>query len=215
MNRRTIGVGEHNEEHADATEKQHVVETGAPHGLLRAVRLFRAEVLPDQRRRGIAQSPRRQNDEDHDANRDRVARERRRSEDADDAHQADPARIARWQTAKFPSPKRAASRISTCEIERDLPPANANPLRTRAAAGKTGTARRCERPVNVASAAPVTPICGNGPSPKIRHGSSTRLMMFDTHSSRIAIAASPAPRKMALFRNSSMIAPLPPSAMRA
>ena len=41
-------------------------------------------------------------------------------------------------------------------------------------------------------------------------------MMFDTHSSRIAIAASPAPRKIALFKNSTTTAPLPPpSAIRA
>src|ERR1700722_3972905 len=71
------------------------------------------------------------------------------------------------------------------------------------------------RPVNAAPAAPVTPIRGNGPQPKIRHGSSTRLMMFDTQSSRIAIAASPAPRKIALFKKSSMIAPPPPTAIRA
>src|SRR5882762_7548308 len=71
------------------------------------------------------------------------------------------------------------------------------------------------RPVNVAIAAPVTPSFGKGPQPKIRHGSRTRLMMFDTHSRRMAIAASPAPRNIALLRNSSMIAPLPPSAMRA
>jgi hypothetical protein len=40
-------------------------------------------------------------------------------------------------------------------------------------------------------------------------------MMFETHSKRMAMAASPAPRKMALFRNNIMMAPLPPSAMRA
>ena len=58
--------------------------------------------------------------------------------------------------------------------------------------------------------------CGKRPlSPKIRHGSSIRLMMFDTHSSRMAMAASPAPRKIALLRNSMTIAPQPPSAMRA
>ena len=39
--------------------------------------------------------------------------------------------------------------------------------------------------------------------------------MFDTHSSRIAIAASPAPRKIALLRNNMTIAPQPPNAIRA
>src|SRR5436305_3539654 len=67
------------------------------------------------------------------------------------------------------------------------------------------------RPVNVANAAPVTPRRGKGPKPKIRQGSSTRLMMFDTQSSRMAMAASPAPRKIALFRNSISTAPQPPS----
>ena len=70
------------------------------------------------------------------------------------------------------------------------------------------------RPVKVASAAPVTPIRGKGPQPKIRQGSSTRLMMFDTQSRRIAMAASPAPRKMALFRKSRSTAQLPPRQIR-
>src|SRR6266567_768669 len=63
------------------------------------------------------------------------------------------------------------------------------------------------RPVNVANAAPVTPRRGKGPKPKIRQGSSTRLMTFDTQSNRMAMAASPAPRKIALFRNSISTAP--------
>ena len=42
-----------------------------------------------------------------------------------------------------------------------------------------------------------------------------RLMMFDTHNRRMAIAASPAPRKMALLRNSRMMAPQPHRAIRA
>src|SRR5438132_11104512 len=66
------------------------------------------------------------------------------------------------------------------------------------------------RPVNVARAAPVTPSRGNGPRPKIRQGSRTRLMMFDVQSERMAIAASPAPRKMALLRNNIRMAPEPP-----
>ena len=40
-------------------------------------------------------------------------------------------------------------------------------------------------------------------------------MMFDTQNRRMAMAASPAPRKMALLRNSMTMAPQPPSAMRA
>jgi hypothetical protein len=53
------------------------------------------------------------------------------------------------------------------------------------------------------------------PEPKMRQGSRMRLMMFETQSRRMAMAASPAPRKMALLRNSMMMAPQPPSAMRA
>jgi len=56
---------------------------------------------------------------------------------------------------------------------------------------------------------------GERSQPKMRQGSRTRLMMLDTQSKRMAIAASPAPRKMALLRKSNMMAPLPPRAMRA
>ena len=59
--------------------------------------------------------------------------------------------------------------------------------------------------MTVPIAAPVTPSSGNGPRPKIRHGSSTTLTMFASQSERIATVASPAPRKTALIRNSSMI----------
>ena len=55
---------------------------------------------------------------------------------------------------------------------------------------------------------------GEGPRPKMRQGSRIRLRMFETHNRRMAMAASPAPRKMALLRNSSTTTPDPPSAMR-
>ena len=61
------------------------------------------------------------------------------------------------------------------------------------------------RPMIVATAAPVTPIAGIGPNPKISTGSSTRFSAFATHSTRIAISASPAPRNTAFSRNSIMI----------
>jgi hypothetical protein len=63
----------------------------------------------------------------------------------------------------------------------------------------------------VAMAAPSTPMAGTGPRPKIRIGSSTMLMPLATHSTRMALAASPAPRKIALITNSSRITTLPPS----
>ncbi len=71
------------------------------------------------------------------------------------------------------------------------------------------------RPKVVAIAAPVTPSRGNGPTPKIKHGPSTMLMLFASQSTRMAIAASPAPRKTALMRNSSRMTTLPPSITRA
>ena len=70
------------------------------------------------------------------------------------------------------------------------------------------------RPSVVAIAAPVTPSRGNGPTPKIRQGPSAMLMPFASHSTRIAIAASPAPRKIALMRKSIRMTTLPPSMMR-
>ena len=44
--------------------------------------------------------------------------------------------------------------------------------------------------------------------PKMRHGPSTMLTALANHSTRIAMAASPAARKMALIRNSSRTLPL-------
>ena len=67
------------------------------------------------------------------------------------------------------------------------------------------------RPIVVDTAAPVTPSLGNGPRPKMKHGSRIRLMRFDTHSTRIAIAASPAPRNTALFTYRRTTLMLPPS----
>ena len=67
----------------------------------------------------------------------------------------------------------------------------------------------------VAMAAPLTPSLGKGPSPKIRQGPSVMLMLFANQSTRIAIAASPAPRKIELMRNSRSTVPLMPSMTRA
>jgi hypothetical protein len=59
-------------------------------------------------------------------------------------------------------------------------------------------------------AAPVMPISGNGPRPKIRQGSRTRLTALASQSERMATVASPAPRKTALMRKSSRREALPP-----
>ena len=68
-----------------------------------------------------------------------------------------------------------------------------------------------ERPMTVAIAAPSTPSAGIGPNPKMRIGSSTMLRPLATHSTRIAAAASPAPRKIALHTKSNMMTMLLPS----
>ena len=70
-------------------------------------------------------------------------------------------------------------------------------------------------PVNVAHAAPVTPDHGNGPKPKIMQGSSARLMIFDTHNSRIAIAASPGAAEDRIVQEEQHYEPLPPSRILA
>ena len=66
----------------------------------------------------------------------------------------------------------------------------------------------------VATAAPVTPSSGNGPSPKMKHGPRTMFRKLPNHRTRIATAASPDPRKTALIRNNMTIVALPPSMVR-
>jgi len=82
--------GESDEEDADDAEKNHVVEAGAPDGFFRALGLLGAEILADERGGGVAQAPRWQNDKDKYADGDGVASKCGRTEDADDADQADP-----------------------------------------------------------------------------------------------------------------------------
>ena len=66
-------------------------------------------------------------------------------------------------------------------------------------------------PILVAIAAPSIPISGKGPYPKIKIGSKIILIPLASQRTRIAIAASPAPRKIALIINRSIITILPPS----
>ena len=70
------------------------------------------------------------------------------------------------------------------------------------------------RPIVVPTAAPVTPISGNGPTPKMKHGAKIILSPFASTKTRMAIAASPAPRKMALSRKMKSTTALPPSIIR-
>jgi hypothetical protein len=67
------------------------------------------------------------------------------------------------------------------------------------------------RPKVVATAAPMTPSSGKGPTPKMSMGARTMLMALASHSTRMEMAASPAPRKMALMRKSNSTLPMPPS----
>ncbi len=55
------------------------------------------------------------------------------------------------------------------------------------------------RPIVVATAAPVTPSRGTGPTPKMNTGPRTMLMPLASQSVRMVSAASPAPRKAALI----------------
>ena len=55
-------------------------------------------------------------------------------------------------------------------------------------------------PILVAIAAPSTPIAGIGPQPKMNMGSKIILIMFAIINAFIAMAALPAPLKMALIR---------------
>src|SRR2546425_3344462 len=58
-------------------------------------------------------------------------------------------------------------------------------------------------------AAPTMPSFGNGPIPNIKSGLRTILIELASQSTRIAIAASPAPRKIALIKKSKTIVELP------
>src|SRR2546429_209082 len=58
------------------------------------------------------------------------------------------------------------------------------------------------------------PSLGKGPRPKMKHGPSTMLSAFANHNTRMAIAASPAPRKIALIMNSMTTVALQPSMIR-
>ena len=69
-------------------------------------------------------------------------------------------------------------------------------------------------PMFVAMAAPSSPSFGNGPSPKIKQGPSRMLIQFASHNVRIAIAASPAPRKIALIMKSITTVTFPASITR-
>src|SRR5712664_4169164 len=73
-----------------ATEKDHVVNAGAPDGSFRALGLLGAKVLADERGGGVAEAPARKDGENKYANGDGIAGEGCGAEDADDADEANP-----------------------------------------------------------------------------------------------------------------------------
>jgi len=67
-----------------------------------------------------------------------------------------------------------------------------------------------DRPVVVAIAAPFNyPFSGIGPKPNIKIGSKIIFSPLAIHNARIAMEASPAPRKIALIKKSRIILILP------
>ena len=111
------GFGEEDEEDADAAEEKHVVKAGSPDGFFGAVGLLGAEILADKSGGGVAEAPRRQDDEDHDANGDGVTGECSCAENADDAHQADPA-VCAMANCRMPVSETRRSRQSTEKFRR-------------------------------------------------------------------------------------------------
>ena len=61
-----------------------------------------------------------------------------------------------------------------------------------------------------AISAPATPRRGKGPKPKMSNGSNTMLTKIENHRTRIAITASPAPRKTLLITKSIITTGLHP-----
>src|SRR5947207_2132396 len=121
-------LGKDDEKDADDAEKEHVVKAGAPHGSFRALRLLGAQVLANKGSGRVAQAPTRHQDEDEYANGDRIAGERCRAEDADDADEADPTgvRDGKLQDA---GQRDAQEAEQDAEVDMKLAAENADALR--------------------------------------------------------------------------------------
>src|SRR5713226_7378633 len=120
--------GENDEEDADGAEKDHVVKAGAPDGSFRALGLLGAKVLADQRGGGVAEAPARHQHEDEYANGDGVAREGCRTEDADDADEADPAGVGDGELQNA-GERDAQEAEQDAEVEMDLAAEDADAFR--------------------------------------------------------------------------------------
>ena len=195
-----IGNGEH-----------HVVPADAPHRSFGALGLLGAEVLPDQRRRGVGHAPGRHQREHHDADRDRRAGDRFAADAGQDPHQEDPRRhrhdhladAAQRSAHDVPHDRAVPAPAAKPTTRMCLPPRN----RIHSCIQHARCRGRCRWP----SPRLRCPSPETGRSRRSASGHSTMLRPLASHSTRIAMAASPAPRKIALMTNSSMITALPPS----
>src|SRR5260370_2088109 len=120
--------GEDDEEEANDAEKDHVVKAGAPDGSFGGLGLLGAEVLADEGGGGVAEAPARHEDEDENADGDGIAGQGGGTEDADDAHEADPTGMGdnKLQDAGERDAKEAKQ---DAEVETDLAAKNADTLR--------------------------------------------------------------------------------------
>src|SRR6266850_5924520 len=123
------GLGEDDEEEADEPEKDHVVQTGAPDGSLGTLGLLGAEVLSDEGGGGVAESPTGQNNENDDADGDRIAGESCGAEDADDADEADPTGVRDGELENA-GERNAQQAPEDAKVETDLAAEDADAFRT-------------------------------------------------------------------------------------
>src|SRR5438477_2243051 len=156
-------LGKDDEKDADDAEENHVIEAGAPYGSFRALRLLGAQVLANERCGGVAKAPTRHQHKDEYANRDGVAGERCRAEDADDADEADPTgvRDGKLQDA---GQRDAQEAEQDAEVDMKLAAENADALRAAekavelikhadASAGESGEGRAGDAQLGAWSAA--------------------------------------------------------------
>ena len=213
--RRIVGVDrddprrEHDEQHADQAEHDRVVLAGRPHRFLRALGLPRTQRLPDHRRGGVAQSPRRQDREDHRCGCRSCSRRARRCRTS---RSRAPVRCSsRCRSGSAGSPSRSTGTRSTSPT---APAAGAGAvmwmrLRPDHSIHSCVHHRRAAADVGRRSPRRSRPVPGTGRGRRSGADHTTMLMALPIHSIRIAIAGSPAPRKIALFRNSSVTVALP------
>ena len=191
-------------------EEHRVVAAGRPHRRLGPLGLARAQRLPDHRRRRVAQAPRGQNREQQDRgcrSCSRPAHRCRRSRSRAPVRSSSRCRSAPGERRRRSTGTPSTSRWARREDGAARPQSRLRPLQEHPELDHTAV----PRPMFVATAAPVTPSSGNGPSPKIRQGSSTRLMALADHQHPHRdrrVARAPEDR---VARNSSVTVALPPS----